>query len=586
MSEMTASPVFVREPMSTRSSAGERDPATQIVKDVAYPKKLTIVLTDRCNLKCFICQRDEYEEAIGSFGQHLDLANLRHLDGAIAGAETIDITGFGESFLHPQLAEFLEYVYARNPSDNLIAGITNGTALSAKNAALLRGHLRYLWVSLNAANAHAYRRDMHPAGNGLDYRGLRDPRVRALDKDQSETFARDEETQKHGSFARVLSNIRASMAGIEQGEREKVSLHYVVHRGNYHEMEDFVVLAADLGVSKVNFNQYMVTKPATIDYSVWWIKEAYNDALDRAFAEGARLGVEVVGRKFFDESERLYNKDIDCHSPFDEVLVGADGTVNPCCHIGAGGSMGDAYDRGFDAVWFGPEYRRLRDERFKPGCLNCNLFLTYDDYRSHFHPHLKTTPEWKDIAAGFVKPARAPALEVLILSAGRDGSRSLSRIVDDLYASNGRDEVSVVHRPGDFPTLDRVLDHLRHGDGARMNDLFGSREPHVLAAAGLGFAMPVIAEVLGRGVKIIHLRREREACVDSLIGRLVMYPETWGGYVETRENLQVARLIPYELMMPTAVDAGEMDLGTWRGLSLRDKLGWYYDAIHRRIEEG
>ena len=87
-------------------------------------------------------------------------------------------------------------------------------------------------------------------------------------------------------------------------------------------------------------------------------------------------------------------------------------------------------------------------------------------------------------------------------------------------------------------------------------------------------------------VKIIHLRREREACVDSLIGRLVMYPETWGGYVETRENLQVARLIPYELMMPTAVDAGEMDLGTWRGLSLRDKLGWYYDAIHRRIEEG
>ena len=586
MSEVISNPVFVRDPMAAAAPRGRDAPAPEIIRDVAYPKKLTVVLTDRCNLKCFICQRDEYEEAIEGFGQHLDLANLGHLDGAIAAAETIDITGFGESFLHPQLGEFLDYIYARNPSDNLIAGITNGTALSAKNAALIRGHLRYLWISLNAANASAYRRDMHPESHGLDYSGKRDPRVRSLSADDTEAFTHAEVIAKHGSFARVLANIREFMAGIEEDERAKVNLHYVVHRKNYHEMADFVALAAELGVSQVNFNQYMVTKPDNVDYSIWWVKEDYNAALDRAQAEGRARGVQVVGRKFFDENERLYNKDIDCRSPYDEVLVGADGTVNPCCHIGAGGQMGDAYAHGFDAVWFGPEYRRLREERFKPGCLNCNLFLTYDDYRSHFHPYIKSTPQWKQISSHFVGPAEAPALEVLILGAGRDGSRSLSRAIADLYAANGRGGADVTHLPGDFPTLDRVLDYLRHGDAARLSDLFGRRGPHVLAAAGLGFAMPALAEVLGRGVKIIHLTREREACIDSLVGRLVMYPESWGGYVETDDNLLVARLIPYELMRPTAVDAGEMDVASWRGLSLRDRLGWYYDAIHRRISDG
>ena len=78
-------------------TAGARDEASPIVKDAPYPKKLTIVLTDRCNLKCFICQRDEYEQALGGFGQLLDLNNLSHLDEAIKAAQIIDITGYSES---------------------------------------------------------------------------------------------------------------------------------------------------------------------------------------------------------------------------------------------------------------------------------------------------------------------------------------------------------------------------------------------------------------------------------------------------------------------------------------------------------
>ncbi len=560
------------------------DTDSDALEEVGYPKKLTIVLSDRCNLKCFICQRDEYEKTIDGFGQHLDLGNLSHLDEAIKAAEFIDITGFGESFLHPDLEGFLNYVFALNTRENLIAGISNGTALSKKNAKLLRGHLRYLWISLNAANAKAYRRDMHPESNSLDFKGRPDPRVRFMTEDETEEFREKERRKTHGSFERVLSNIRVFLSEIEDYEREKVHLHYVVHRRNYHEMPDFVRLAKDLGISQVNFNQYMVTKPETIDDSIWWIKEDYNQALDEANEAGESLAVKVVGRKFFDETERLYDKEIDCQYPYTEALVGVGGLVNPCCHIGAGGIMGNAFEQGFDAVWFGEEYRKLRKERFKPGCLNCNLFLTFDDYRSHFHPHLKSTEHWKQIAQRFAAPSQRAALQVLVVGTGRDGSKSLARLIDALYRENG-EPVVVRHEPESFPVYDRVMDYLKQDDTARLQDLFGADGPHVHVGSGLGFALPALRAVLGPETKVIHLKRDREPCIRSLANRLDLYPETWGGYADYRDLAGDEQPPRFQVMRPTAPLLSELEATDWQRLSPGQKLAWYYDKTHELVAE-
>ncbi|MGH6991652.1 MAG: radical SAM protein [Stellaceae bacterium] len=148
------------------------------MQKVAYPKKLTIALTDRCNLKCFICWRDEFEEQSQSKGRHIEIDHLRHMESAICAAETISITGFGESFLYPHLHEVLDYIYALNGRDNLIEAISNGTALSYEHGRKLGSRLRQLVVSLNAASDQSYRRDMHPASNRTDFQGKADPRVR------------------------------------------------------------------------------------------------------------------------------------------------------------------------------------------------------------------------------------------------------------------------------------------------------------------------------------------------------------------------------------------------------------------------
>ena len=62
----------------------------------AYPQELTIAVTDRCNMRCAICNRDWYEEFIGGKGSFLPLENLDKILGAVARAEVVGLTGFGE----------------------------------------------------------------------------------------------------------------------------------------------------------------------------------------------------------------------------------------------------------------------------------------------------------------------------------------------------------------------------------------------------------------------------------------------------------------------------------------------------------
>jgi hypothetical protein len=83
-----------------------------------------------------------------------------------------------------------------------------------------------------------------------------------------------------------------------------------------------------------------------------------------------------------------------CRSPYEEAIVNYNGEVSPCCHSG-GESMGNAFENGFDAVWFGEKYQKLREERFLDACHDCSLFRPLNDYAVHFHPKFKETAVFK-----------------------------------------------------------------------------------------------------------------------------------------------------------------------------------------------
>jgi MoaA/NifB/PqqE/SkfB family radical SAM enzyme len=314
-----------------------------------YPSFLSIFLTTRCNLRCFICNRDEFK------GQDLKYENIYKLTNAIKYAEKVDLTGWGECFLYPRFDDILEYIYSLNHRKDLIFITTNGTRLSEHTADLLNGHLNMLIISLNAATAETYNRDM-----------------------------------KNGNFEKTLSAIRTFLSRLEPKELCKVELHFVAHAENLHEIPEFVNLAKTLDIAAVSIGNFLISRPKDFRYSLLHIKHEYNLAVNQAQELGKKLGVSVAARKFFVEGPRPNEK---CKSPFEECFIGVDGRVSPCCFSG-GYYIGNVYETCFEDVWFGEKYRKLRERRYLSCCQKCVPFTPFDEYNAHFTAHFKETEEF------------------------------------------------------------------------------------------------------------------------------------------------------------------------------------------------
>jgi MoaA/NifB/PqqE/SkfB family radical SAM enzyme len=354
-----------------------------------YPAHLMIEITDRCNLKCMICVREEYEEGIGSPGTLINFEEVKKLEEPIRRASIITLTGFGESFLHPRLKEMLDYIYSVNPSDNLIKIVTNGTALSEEKASWFSGHLHTMSVSLNASHSVSYAREMHP----YEFKDGRDV------------------TSK---FERLVSKIGRFSGGLKVEERKKVHLHYVVHRDNIADLGDFVRLTHKMGLSVVQFTHLMVHRAEHIERSIYWIKDHYNDAIDEAIEVGQSLGVAVGARKFFTEPQKQFVAERDCTWPHDTAIVGSTGSVIPCCYWGVG-NVGNAFtdpEGGFDKIWFGDYYKKLREKRTGPACATCNILRIFDDITIHFSPYLKSQSLFVEKLANFQEMTTSEGLRL------------------------------------------------------------------------------------------------------------------------------------------------------------------------------
>ena len=318
---------------------------------VGYPSVLAIFLTTHCNLSCFICRRE------GFTGEHLRLENIYKLEKAVRFAKTVDLTGWGEPLIYPRFEEALEYIYSINPGE-VIQFTTNGTKLSERHAGLLSGHLKFLVISLNAATESTYNRDM-----------------------------------KHGYFTRTISSVMAFLSALADKDRQKINLHMVAHKGNFHEIPDFVRLAHNLHLTRVSIGHYLISIREHLPYGLLNFKTDYNAVVDQALGLGNKLGISVTARKFFSEQERPRSK---CTSPFDEVFVKPNGDVGPCCFSG-NYLMGNAYETSFEDVWFGNEYRKLREERHLDACRTCTPFIPFDSFNAHFTGDYKATEEFSDL---------------------------------------------------------------------------------------------------------------------------------------------------------------------------------------------
>jgi MoaA/NifB/PqqE/SkfB family radical SAM enzyme len=342
-------------------------PATRPIKlrRAPYPQQLILDWTDYCNAKCFFCYREKYEQQIGGKGEFIPFAKLKKLEGVLSQVKVFGISsGIGEPLLHPELESILQWLYAINPTI-LIRTTTNGTALTASKAPWFAGHLDWLSVSLNAANGEAHMRDMFPH---LVKRGI--------------------DAQQRWELH--LRHLKEFIAALPPEDRPRIRFQMVAHRHNVEDIPDFVRVVDSVGGSHAVITN-IAAHAETVDWSLYWVKDLYNDRIEEACDVGTRLGVRVDAVRFYTTIKPVLDLDQVCHDPTDNAYISRASVGAPCCQWAEAGIPTDVYndEEGFDRYWNHDILDRLRQKRNFQSCQVCGMSRVFDETSFHFSPKLK-----------------------------------------------------------------------------------------------------------------------------------------------------------------------------------------------------
>ncbi|MDP8263000.1 MAG: radical SAM protein [Candidatus Ancaeobacter aquaticus] len=303
-----------------------------------YPKYLAISLTTRCNLRCSICDRNNYKAS------DMNYENLEKLINPIKHAKMIDLTGWGEAILYPEYPDVLKYIFKNNNKKKLISQTLNGT-LANKYSDLLKGRVQRLVISLNAAEEDTYNREM-----------------------------------SGGDFHKTINNVKSLLSNLSEEDIKSTKLHFVVHVRNYKEMPAFVELAKSLKVSQVSFGQYMCNNMESEKNTLLNIKNEYNETLRSVDKVASKHKIEVFYRRFGEDLGLTINN---CMYPYDWCFVQVNGDMTCCCYL-ADVVMGNVYNDTFESVWFGEKMQKLREIRHYPSCMLCAPFHSFDNPQTHY----------------------------------------------------------------------------------------------------------------------------------------------------------------------------------------------------------
>lgn len=330
-----------------------------------YPKTLVLDWTDYCNAKCFFCRRETYERTIGGMGEFIPFAKLRKLETVLSQVKTFCMSSaIGEPLLHPELEEILVWLYTINPSI-LLQVVTNGTTLTADKASLFAGHLDWLSVSLNASNGQAHMRDMFPH---LAKRGI-DPEKR---------------------WALHVRHLTEFLAALPVSDRARIRFQMVTHKYNVDDVVEFVRLVKKIGGSQAVITNIAV-HPETVDWSLYWVKDKYNECVDEASVVGAQLGVQVHAARFYTSVKPVLDLDKVCRDPIDVAYISRSSQAAPCCHWTEAPIAADFYesDNAFEHYWNSSTLHRLRKKRNFASCQVCGMSRVFDETSFHFSPKMK-----------------------------------------------------------------------------------------------------------------------------------------------------------------------------------------------------
>ncbi|MBU1565836.1 MAG: radical SAM protein [Proteobacteria bacterium] len=349
------------------------------------PEVVHLDLTNRCNLNCIGCwDRSPLvrsDDGVSSLSETLSYEMVTGLIDDLmdlGGMQSLKLSGGGEPAMHPRFIDILRYIRSRNRFVEIDIN-TNGTLLTEKFIeTLVLAEINLLTVSLWAATPETY------------------------------VFTHPNQSEK--TFQKIVDLLKAIVKRRKNGP-PRIFVHNVLMNCNYHEMEEMLRLALDIGADEVHFT-LVDTVPGKTESLL--LTEEQHGLLKKSCARIRRdvdqyneYSESATGRRirvtnFHEFCDKLMQSDVEkgvydhkalnaipCYIGWLYTRIMADGRVVPCCK-GHRLGMGNLHKDDFKRIWNSPAYCQFRNNgRFMdksaayfsvmsddnsgvPGCVNCD----------------------------------------------------------------------------------------------------------------------------------------------------------------------------------------------------------------------
>jgi MoaA/NifB/PqqE/SkfB family radical SAM enzyme len=330
-----------------------------MLSPLSSPKlqRLVIETTRRCNLRCIHCAVSEENNLGGYDAQDLPIDLFRKLLPILRKFRpAVQLSGHGETFLHPNFMEMLEEVARAGCG---VEFQTNGTILTARNIdQIVRAGVERIAISIDAASPELF-----------------------------------EKIRRRAKLEKIVENIRVLNETKKRLNKDRplLSFEFVAMRQNIHELPAVIRMAGELGVPNLQvaeLKEYNLTRDQSLANEPLMAEWA-----SRAELEARRLGINLIlppnipGRQVagpvspgrgVDPADPTTYRGLrkTCKEPWESMFVQFNGEVRPCCVISE--SYGDLPAHSFEEVWKGTKYQALRaslltDKPFLE-CVQCPFY--------------------------------------------------------------------------------------------------------------------------------------------------------------------------------------------------------------------
>ena len=301
------------------------------------PRQIQIEITNRCNMDCPMCQRED----LGIELEHMSWTHFATVVDKLGQRENITLTGWGEPFIHPRVLDMIAYCKERG---HKVMVTSNGLFTKPSMVDdILNSAVDTVTFSIDSVN-----------GN--------------------ETV-----TEGHTSN-KVYENIEAVVKGRKPGTLG-VRLQATLHANCDNDLYDVIRYGARIGCDIINvgrldrqFRPNLERPDAQQERSIFLKADEIArscgiqlDWLQYSVSSGLTRFVYRLLKK------KLHRSGQYCLKTFDYAYVTREGDITPCCLL-PNSKMGNLLHESLGSIWKNEKFDHFR-ENYRDTCGTCDLWV-------------------------------------------------------------------------------------------------------------------------------------------------------------------------------------------------------------------